>query len=148
MRCVPHNLALDENNLPAASKQIGVAKNLSDNSAAAKTELTILQKRLTDAQNEIAFAEQLVLGVQAKTRDEWKVAETHFKRARDLKPEHKTALENYDLARRVNNTEQQIRRHLDAPNRLGDAAILDAVITYLRDTENVIVASAKIKKDA
>ena len=134
--------ALDTGDLAAAEQHIALAKNISPASA----ELGVLQKRLAQARTERAFAAQLSLGEQAKARDDWPVAEKHFERARQLKPDDKTAVENHDLAARVVGATEKIRRTLDREHRLGDQSVLDSVAAYLREVEALAGVSPGLQK--
>ena len=134
--------ALDAGDLAAAEQHIALAKNISPASA----ELGVLQKRLAQARTERAFAAQLSLGEQAKARDDWPVAEKHFERARQLKPDDKTAVENHDLAARVVGATEKIRRTLDREHRLGDQSVLDSVAAYLREVEALAGVSPGLQK--
>ncbi len=134
--------ALDAGDLAVAEQHIALAKNISPASA----ELGVLQKRLAQARTERAFAAQLSLGEQAKARDDWPVAEKHFERARQLKPDDKTAVENHDLAARVVGATAKIRRTLDREHRLGDQSVLDSVAAYLREVEALAGVSPGLQK--
>ena len=134
--------ALDAGNLAAASNQLALAKTISP----ADKSLAPLQKRLRQAQTEKAFAAQISLGAQAKARDDWRVAATHFQRARKLKPDDKTAVENHDLAQRIVGVAQQLRQMSDREHRLGDKNVLASVAAYLRETESLTEISPGLKK--
>ena len=134
--------ALDAGDLVVASSQLALAKTISP----ADKSLAPLQKRLRQAQTEKAFAAQISLGAQAKARDDWRVAATHFQRARKLKPDDKTAVENHDLAQRVVDAAQQLRQLSDREHRLGDKNVLASVAAYLRETESLAEISPGLKK--
>ena len=134
--------ALDAGDLAAASNQIALAKTISP----ADKSLAPLQKRLRLAQKEKAFAAQISLGAQAKARDDWRVAATHFQRARKLKPGDKAAVENHDLAQRIVSVTQQLRQMSDREHRLGDKNVLASVAAYLQETESLVEISPGLKK--
>lgn len=135
--------ALDAGDLAAASSQIALAKTISP----ADKSLAPLQNRLRQAQTEKAFAAQLSLGEQAKVRDDWPAVAAHFQRARKLKPDDKTAVENHDLAQRVVGVTQQIRLMLDREHRLGDKNVLASVSAYLREAGPLAGVSPGLKKN-
>ena len=134
--------ALDAGDLAAAANQLALAKTISP----ADKSLAPLQKRLRQAQTEKAFAAQISLGAQAKARDDWRVAATHFQRARQLKPGDKTAVENHDLAQRVVGVTQRLRQTSDREHRLGDKNVLASVSAYLREAESLTEISPGLKK--
>ena len=134
--------ALDAGDLAAASNQLALAKTISP----ADKSLAPLQKRLRLAQKEKAFAAQISLGAQAKARDDWRVAATHFQRARQLKPGDKTAVENHDLAQRVVGVTQRLRQMSDREHRLGDKNVLASVAAYLQESESLVEISPGLKK--
>ena len=134
--------ALDAGDLAAAANQLALAKTISP----ADKSLAPLQKRLRQAQTEKAFAAQISLGAQAKARDDWSVAATHFQRARKLKPGDKTAVENHDLAQRIVGVTEQLRQMSDREHRLGDKNVLASVAAYLRETESLTEISPGLKK--
>ncbi len=134
--------ALDAGNLADAKKQIAVAKTIFPASKA----LGSLQNRLQQAQVEREFAEQMSLGEQAVQRDDWQVAAKSFGRARQLKPNNKTAIENYNSAQQVVNSTQQIGLMLVQEQRLGDKNIVNSVAAYLREVEPVAGLSPKLQK--
>ena len=134
--------ALDAGNLSAAEGQIALAKTMFPDDSS----LPPLQIRLRDTRAERAFAAQTALGEQARARDDWPAAATHFERARQFKPDEKTAVENHDFARRVVDAMQKIRRTLDAEHRLGDENVLASVTAYLRETESIAGAGAALQK--
>ena len=134
--------ALDAGDLAAAANQLALAKTISP----ADKSLAPLQKRLRLAQKEKAFAAQISLGAQAKARDDWRVAATHFQRARQLKPGDKTAVENHDLAQRVVGVTQRLRQMSDREHRLGDKNVLASVAAYLQETESLVAISPGLRK--
>ena len=134
--------ALDAGDLAAASNQLALAKTISP----ADKSLAPLQKRLRLAQKEKAFAAQISLGAQAKARDDWRVAATHFQRARQLKPGDKAAVENHDLAQRIVSVTQRLRQMSDREHRLGDKNVLASVAAYLQEVESLVEISPGLKK--
>ena len=107
--------ALDSGDLDGAAKQIALAKSISP----ADTELGALQNRLQQALIEREFDNQSALGEQAGLRDDWQAATTYFERARQLKPNDKTTIENHDSAQQVVNVTQKIDLMLASEHRLG-----------------------------
>ena len=133
---------LDAGDWDAAAKQIALAKTLFPTD---KT-LPPLEKQLRQAQLEKEFAAQINHGEQAKARDDWSAAVTHFQRARKLKPDDKTAVENHDLAQRIVGVEQQLRLLSDREHRLGDKNVLASASAYLQEAESLVEISPGLKK--
>ncbi len=134
--------ALDAGNLADAKKQIALAKTILPASKA----LGPLQNRLQQAQTEREFAEQMSLGEQAVQRDDWPAAAKSFGRARKVKPNAKTATDNYHAVQKVVKITQKISGMLAREQRLGDKNILDSVAAYLREVKPVVGASPRLQK--
>ena len=134
--------ALDANNLPDAQQHFAAAQAL----FADDPSLAPLQSRLQTMIASQSFAAQIALGKQASARDDWQAAASHFLRAKQLKPQDKTAVEHNLRAQNVANTIQRIRALLDEKTRLGDDAVLAATAAYLREVEPLRDVSPTLKK--
>ncbi len=136
-----HN-ALHAGDLADAQKQIARAKTLFPSSK----EPDSLQKQLQQALLEREFEKETSLGEQARRRDDWPAAEKNFQRARQLKPNNKTAVENHNVAQQVIGVTRRINRTLAEEHRLGDKKILDSVSAYLQEVEPVTGISPGLRK--
>lgn len=134
--------ALDAGKLSDAEQQIARAKKI----LPANKLLAPLQQQLQQAQTDAEFNNQTARGEQARQRDDWQAAARHFQRARTLKPNHKTALENHDLATRMVNVMQKIQRALAQVHRLGDLKIVNSMAEYLRQVEPLVGMSPGLQK--
>jgi len=134
--------ALAAGDLPAAEKQIQLAKAVWPAHEALKP----LQQRLQQVRTEREFEAQMALGEQAGRRDDWQAATAHFARARQLKPNHQGAVAGQNRARQVLEVEREITRILAREHRLADRRVVDSAAAYLRETETVTRVSPRLRE--
>ncbi|MGI9310985.1 MAG: hypothetical protein ACR2P7_05550 [bacterium] len=134
--------ALQAGELNAAQQHLATARKISPDDA----EVAALTSRLQRARIEREFAAEFALGGDATQRDDWTTAVAHFQRARQLKPNDKSAIEQHDAAQRIVVAARELESLLAQPHRLGDRAVHAAAGAYAREVEPLLGASAHLRE--